>query len=308
MPHKIEGQETMELDDNSVLNFIKKSVIQDGGQSDSETQLHSKVTVIGVGQVGMACAFSMLVQHVARELVLIDVVEDKLKGECMDLQHGLPFIKNCTIKAGTDYALTANSDIVVITAGARQRDGESRLALVERNVEIFRGVVAKIVKYSPNCTILVVSNPVDVMTFVTWKLSGFPKERIIGSGTNLDSARFKFLLSERLNVAPISCHGWIIGEHGDSSVAVWSGANIAGVKLCSINPKIGTKDDPEDWASIHKQVGIHGVQQEVFLSLPAVIGRNGVTDIIRQTLTDEERQRLQKSAENIYQVQKQLKL
>ncbi|EPB67341.1 lactate/malate dehydrogenase, NAD binding domain protein [Ancylostoma ceylanicum] len=153
------------------------------------TSAHGKVTVVGVGQVGMACAYSILQQNIANEICLVDVVADKLKGEMMDLQHGLAFTRHCVVKADTDYAITAGSKVCVITAGARQREGETRLALVQRNVEIFKGIVPQLVKYSPNTIIMVVSNPVDVLTYVTWKISGLPKERVFGSGTNLDSAR-----------------------------------------------------------------------------------------------------------------------
>lgn len=223
----------------------------------------------------------------------MDVVADKLQGEMMDLQHGLPFVGPCKIKASTDYAITKDSKICVVTAGARQREGESRLSLVQRNVEILKGMIPKLVQYSPDTILLIVSNPgnnhcckyvariskslitVDILTYVAWKLSGLPKERVIGSGTNLDSARFRFLMSKNLNIAPSSCHGWIIGEHGDSSgerrfvmlliliisddksffpVAVWSGVNVAGVNLKDINPHIGEEGDPENWRALHKKV------------------------------------------------------
>ncbi|KAF4529755.1 hypothetical protein B566_EDAN018035, partial [Ephemera danica] len=116
-----------------------------------------------------------------------------------------------------DYSITAGSRICIVTAGARQREGESRLNLVQRNTDIFKGIIPQLVKYSPETILLIVSNPVDVLTYVAWKLSGLPKNRVIGSGTNLDSSRFRFLMSQRLSVAPSSCHGWIIGEHGDTS-------------------------------------------------------------------------------------------
>jgi len=213
-----------------------------------------KVTVVGVGQVGMACAFSILNQELARELVLVDCEENKLKGEMMDLQHGVSFLTNTKINASTDYKITAGSKVCLITAGARQREGETRLDLVHKNVEIFKSIIPQLVKYSPNCIILVVSNPVDILTYVAWKLSGFSEHRVIGSGTNLDSSRFRFLLSERLHVAPSSCHGWIIGEHGDSSVPVWSSTNVAGVRIRDLNPAMGKIDDHEDWNDIHRQV------------------------------------------------------
>ncbi|XP_046996309.1 L-lactate dehydrogenase-like isoform X1 [Schistocerca americana] len=311
----------------------------------------NKVTVVGVGQVGMACAFSILTQHVASEIALVDVVADKLKGEMMDLQHGLTFMKTGKIVAGTDYAVTAGSRLCIVTAGARQKEGESRLDLVQRNTDIFKGIIPNLVKHSPNTILLVVSNPVDILTYVAWKLSGLPKNRVIGSGTNLDSSRFRFLMSQRLNVAPASCHGWIIGEHGDTSVPVWSGVNVAGVRLRDLNPNVGTVADKENWEQLHQQVvqsayeviklkgytswaiglsvaalaqsilrnahvvhavstlvnGYHGISKDVFLSLPCVLGENGVTHIVKQPLTAEETAMLNKSADLMFDVQTGLK-
>ncbi|XGW13029.1 hypothetical protein V3C99_013570 [Haemonchus contortus] len=312
------------------------------------TTPHGKVTVVGVGQVGMACAYSILQQNIANEICLVDVVADKLKGEMMDLQHGLAFTRPCIVKADTDYSITAGSKICVITAGARQREGETRLSLVQRNVEIFKGIIPNLVKYSPDTILMVVSNPVDVLTYVTWKISGLPKERVFGSGTNLDSARFRFLLSEKLHIAPSSCHGWIIGEHGDSSVAVWSGVNVAGVTLSNVKPEIGGSEDDEHWEQeIHKKVvesayeiiklkgytswaiglsvakivqaimansrnvfalstnvkGFHGIENEVYLSLPVVLGSNGITHVVKQNLNEGEVQKLHKSAEALLAVQ-----
>lgn len=222
--------------------------------ADSVARSGNKVTIVGVGQVGMACAFSVLTQNVTAEIALIDVAADKLVGEMMDLQHGSAFCKNAKISASTDYKVTAGSRLCIVTAGARQRVGESRLELVQRNTDIFKGIIPKLVEHSPDTILLIVSNPVDILTYVAWKLSGLPKNRVIGSGTNLDSSRFRFLMSQRLGVAPTSCHGWIIGEHGDSSVPVWSGVNIAGVRLREVNPAIGTDADPEKWSDLHKDV------------------------------------------------------
>ncbi|XP_068170018.1 L-lactate dehydrogenase B-B chain isoform X1 [Antennarius striatus] len=214
----------------------------------------NKVTVVGVGQVGMACAVSILLRELADELALVDVIEDKLKGEMMDLQHGSLFLKTPKIVADKDYSVTANSRIVVVTAGVRQQEGETRLNLVQRNVNIFKHIIPQIIRYSPDCIIIVVSNPVDVLTYVTWKLSGLPKHRIIGSGTNLDSARFRFLIADKLGVHASSFNGWILGEHGDTSVPVWSGTNVAGVSLQTLNPNIGTDCDDENWKETHKRV------------------------------------------------------
>nr|XP_020477115.1 L-lactate dehydrogenase C chain isoform X2 [Monopterus albus] len=214
----------------------------------------NKVTVVGVGQVGMACAVSILLRELADELALVDVMEDKLKGEMMDLKHGSLFLRTPKIVADKDYSVTVNSRIVVVTAGVRQQEGESRLNLVQRNVNIFRHIIPQIVRYSPDCIIVVVSNPVDVLTYVTWKLSGLPKHRIIGSGTNLDSARFRFLIADKLGIHPSSFNGWILGEHGDTSVPVWSGTNVAGVNLQTLNPDIGTNCDSENWKETHRMV------------------------------------------------------
>ncbi|XP_007474099.3 L-lactate dehydrogenase A chain-like [Monodelphis domestica] len=172
----------------------------------------------------------------------------------MDLQHGSLFLKTPKIVSSKDYAVTANSKLVVITAGARQQEGESWLNFVQRNVNIFKFIIPNIVKYSPNCKLLVVSNPVDILTYVAWKLSGFPKNRVIGSGCNLDSARFRYLMGEKLGIHSSSCHGWILGEHGDSSVPVWSGVNVAGVSLKSLHPALRTDSDSEQWKDVHKQV------------------------------------------------------
>nr|WOE90269.1 L-lactate dehydrogenase-like protein [Scolopendra mutilans] len=312
----------------------------------------TKVTIVGVGQVGMACAFSILTQGIASEIALVDMVPDKLRGEMLDMQHGLTFLRNIKIEASTDYAITMGSKIVIITAGARQLEGESRLNLVQRNVNILKAIIPNLVKQSPDAIFLVVSNPVDILTYVTWKISGLPKHRVIGSGTNLDSSRFRFLMSEKLNVAPSSCHGWIIGEHGDSSVPVWSGVNVAGVRLQDVNPKLGQADDPENWGELHKKVvesayeiikckgytswgigisvstlvnailrnlrsvyavssyakGFHGIDKDVFLSLPCIVGESGINDVIVQTLNPDEVSALQKSADTLHEVQSGLTL
>ncbi|KAL3061814.1 hypothetical protein OYC64_009865 [Pagothenia borchgrevinki] len=311
----------------------------------------NKVTVVGVGMVGMASAISILLKDLCDELAMVDVMEDKLKGEVMDLQHGSLFLKT-KIVGDKDYSVTANSKVVVVTAGARQQEGESRLNLVQRNVNIFKFIIPNIVKYSPNCILMVVSNPVDILTYVAWKLSGFPRHRVIGSGTNLDSARFRHLIGEKLHLHPSSCHAWIVGEHGDSSVPVWSGVNVAGVSLQGLNPQMGTEGDGENWKAIHKEVvdgayeviklkgytswaigmsvadlvesiiknmhkvhpvstlvqGMHGVKDEVFLSVPCVLGNSGLTDVIHMTLKAEEEKQVQKSAETLWGVQKELTL
>ncbi|VEN56032.1 unnamed protein product [Callosobruchus maculatus] len=199
--------------ENTVANLLYET-------QKPDEQLDDKVTVVGTGAVGMACAFSILSQSISNNLVLIGQDEDKLEGEMMDLQHGSLFLQDPTIKASTDYAMSAGSRVCVITAGVRQDKGETRIDLLQRNADLLKVIVPKIVKYSPDSVLIIVTNPCDVLSYVAWKVSGLPMTRIIGSGTNLDTSRFRFLIADRLNIAPASVHAWIIGEHGDSSVAV----------------------------------------------------------------------------------------
>ncbi|VDD77548.1 unnamed protein product [Mesocestoides corti] len=215
---------------------------------------NTKISVVGVGSVGMAAAFAIMLKSVSDTLVLYDIVEDKCNGEVMDLEQSSQYIESCNVVGGTDITKTANSDIVVITAGARQAVGESRLNLVQRNVDIFKNLIPALVEQSPNSILVVVSNPVDVMTYVTWKLSGFPKNRVLGSGTMLDTARFRHILGRKLNVNSSSVHGYIVGEHGDSSVPVWSKVTIGGLNLLEAYPKLGQSDDPDDFQAVHKAV------------------------------------------------------
>ena len=150
--------------------------------------------------MGMAIAQTILTQDVADELVLIDAMADRLRGEMLDLQHAAAFLPRTKIHASVDYELTFGSDLCIVTAGARQVPGESRLNLLQRNVALFRNIIPPLARYSPETILLVVSNPVDVLTYVAWKLSGFPSNRVIGSGTNLDSSRFRFLIADHLDV------------------------------------------------------------------------------------------------------------
>nr|XP_020765935.1 L-lactate dehydrogenase B chain-like isoform X2 [Odocoileus virginianus texanus] len=260
---------------------------------------NNKITAVGVGQVGMACAISILGKSLTDELALMDVLEDKLKGEMMDLQHGSLFLQTPKIVSDKDYSVTT----------------------------------------------------MDILTYVTWKLSGSPKHHVIGSGCNLDSARFHHLMAEKLGIHPSSCHGWILGEHGDSSVAVWSEVNVAGISLQELNPEMGTDNDSENWKEVHKMVvesayeviklkgytnwaiglsvadlmesmlknlsrihpvstmvkGMYGIENEVFLSLPCILNAQGLTSVINQKLKDEEVAQLKKSADTLWGIQKNLK-
>ncbi|MBE6721440.1 L-lactate dehydrogenase [Caproicibacterium amylolyticum] len=189
-----------------------------------------KCAMIGCGFVGASSAFSLVESGLFTDLVLIDANHDKAEGEAMDLSHGLAFTQPMEIIAG-DYADLKDCGIIIISAGAGQKPGETRMDLVHKNVAIFKQIIPQIVKYNQEAILLVVANPVDILTWVTWKLSGFPAERVIGSGTVLDTARLKYLLGRHLDVDPRSVHAFIVGEHGDSELAVWSSANVSGVPL-----------------------------------------------------------------------------
>ena len=190
----------------------------------------SKVAVVGTGNVGSTFAFSLAISGVAREIVLIDRNEGLAKGECMDLSHGASFVQPVEIYA-TGYEGCEGADVVVITAGVKQKPGETRIELVQRNSEILKDIIPKIAKYARDAILLVVSNPVDILTYIALKISGFPPNKIMGSGTVLDSSRFRYLISKHCHVDPRNVHAYIIGEHGDTELPVWSNANIGGMVL-----------------------------------------------------------------------------
>ena len=212
-----------------------------------------KAAIIGCGFVGASTAFSLMHQGLFSELVLIDVNEEKARGEAMDLSHGLPFTKPMEIKAG-GYEDIADCAMIIITAGANQKPGETRLDLVHKNVEIYKSIIPKIVEKNQEATLLIVSNPVDIMTYVALKLSGYPSHKVIGSGTVLDTARLKYLLSRHLDVDSRSIHAFIIGEHGDSELAVWSAANVSGIPLNHFCELRGYFDHMESMDRIYQSV------------------------------------------------------
>lgn len=195
----------------------------------------SKVVIIGAGLVGSTFAYSLMINGVVSEIVMLDVNQERLAGEVMDLNHGISFVRPVTVRAGS-YNDCGDADVIVITAGASQKPGESRIDLLVRNTAIFKDIIDKIKAAGSKAIILVATNPVDIMTYITYKLSGFPAQRVIGSGTVLDSSRFRYLLSTHCNVDPSNIHAYIIGEHGDTEVPVWSLANIAGIRFVEYCP------------------------------------------------------------------------
>ncbi len=189
-----------------------------------------KAAIIGCGFVGASIAFTLMQRSVFSELVLIDTNRQRAEGEALDISHGLPYSAPMEIYAG-GYDDIVDAALIIITAGANQKEGETRLDLIDRNLKIFSNIIPQIKKRNCKGILLIVSNPVDILTYAAIKMSGFPPERVIGSGTVLDTARLKYLLSRQLDVDARSVHGVIIGEHGDSELAVWSGANISGIDL-----------------------------------------------------------------------------
>ena len=212
-----------------------------------------KCGIIGCGDVGASTAFALMQSRLFNDMVLIDVNQAKAEGEAMDISHSLPFNKPMDIYQG-DYSDLKDAGIIIITAGAAQKPNETRLDLVHKNVGIFKSIIPEIMKYNQDAILLVVSNPVDILTWVTLKLSDLPAERVIGSGTVLDTGRLKYLVGKHLDVDPRSVHSYIIGEHGDSEVAVWSSASIGSVLIDDFCEMRGHKAHPETRARIAEEV------------------------------------------------------
>jgi len=315
-----------------------KKKIDKINQKESSAWKSRKVAIVGAGAVGATFAYAMAQNGSADEICLIDLNEDLCKGQVLDLSHGLPFYPTINIYAGTeeDYA---DADVIVITAGAAQKKGETRLDLLKKNGAIIEGIVDQITAQNSKATIVLVTNPVDILTKIALERSGWDRSRVIGSGTVLDSSRFKYLLSEFFDVYVGSIHAYILGEHGDSEFAAWSMANISGVQLDEYSKQLGIKDWPEKKKEIELEVrdsayhiidykgatnfgvGLALVQivgailknqrrvltvsyhlegeydiNDICLATPCLISQNGVASIIGTELTDEEQNKLVRSA------------
>ncbi len=190
----------------------------------------NKISIIGSGFVGSTTAFAIMDAGLVSDIVLVDINHDKSEAEAMDLTHGAAFVKTVNITAGI-LEDTVGSDLIIITAGIGPKPGESRLDILNKNIPIFKDIVPKLAQYSPDALFLVVSNPVDILTYITYKFSGFPSHRVIGSGTVLDTSRFKSILSKQFSIDARNIHAYIIGEHGDSEIAAWSTIKIAGMSI-----------------------------------------------------------------------------
>ena len=295
-----------------------------------------KAAIVGCGFVGSSSAFSLMQSGLFSELVLIDSHNERAEGEALDIAHGMPLARPMQIYAG-NYDDIQDAAITVITAGANQKPGETRLDLVRKNAEIFKSIVPNFTNY--HGIILVVANPVDILTYIAIKLSGLPANRVIGSGTVLDTARLKYLLGEHLGVDSRSVHAYIIGEHGDSEFAAWSSANVSGVPLMDFCEMRGHTNHYEARLAIESGVrnsayeiikrkhatyygiamsvkriceaiirdeksvlpvsslmhGLCGIN-DVALSMPAIVCKNGIEDLVPIRLSDEEQQKLCESA------------
>lgn len=212
-----------------------------------------KIAVIGCGFVGSATAFALMQSGLCSEIVLLDVDKDKAEGEAMDITHGTPFAGRMKIYAG-DYDDIMDAAIIVITAGANQKDGETRLDLVKKNQKVFQSIIPEISKRKYEGILLIVANPVDILTYTALQLSGFEEHRVIGSGTVLDSARFRYLLGEHLDVDSRSVQAFIIGEHGDSEIVAWSSVNVSGIPVNDFCEMRGHYDHEDAMKSIANDV------------------------------------------------------
>ena len=230
----------------------------------------NKVSIIGTGSVGSTIAYTLTVIGLDSEIVMIDINNEKALGEALDIRQGTPFCGACSIYAG-DYRDAVNSDIVIVTSGIARKPGQSRLELAQTNVNITKQIIPEITKYAPDATYIIVSNPVDILTYTFYKMSGLPENRIIGSGTILDTARLRSRLSEYYNINQSNVHAYVFGEHGDSSFIPWSVANISNVPIKECKKLITTPgiNTPElDFGEIEQYVRKSGAR---------VIARKGAT-------------------------------
>ena len=213
-----------------------------------------KVMLIGCGMVGMSYAYALLNQNIVDELVLVDVNKEKAMGEAMDLNHGLAFAASSMKIYAGDYGDARDADLVVIAAGVNQQPGESRIDLLSRNTAVFRSIIEPVVDSGFNGIFLIATNPVDIMSQITLRLSGFSPDRVIGSGTTLDSARLRYLVGKKLSVDPRNIHAYVIGEHGESEFVPWSQAHVATVSLDELRLKHPEKSAELDMTEIESEV------------------------------------------------------
>ena len=309
-----------------------------------------KAAIIGCGFVGSASAFSLMQSGLFSELVLIDANREKAEGEALDIAHGIPFSRQMKIYAG-DYDDIMDSAVIIVTAGANQKPEETRLDLVHKNVNIFKSIIPEVAKRDYQGILLIVANPVDILTYTALKLSGMPENRVIGSGTVLDTARLKYRLGEHLSVDSRSVHAFIVGEHGDSEIAVFSSANVSGIPLNRFCEMRGHFEHEAATRRIAEEVknsayeiiakkhatyygiamsvkriceaivrdeksilpvssmmhGEYGIS-DVALSMPAIVGKDGVETRVPISISEEEEAKLKESADTLKKVIEGLEL
>lgn len=299
----------------------------------------SKISIIGAGAIGATTAFALLQKEVAREIVINDINQEKALGEVLDLMHGSSLSSPCNVTLGS-LEDTKDSDLIIITAGVAQKPGETRLDLVDRNYKIFKSFVPTLAKLSPNSILLVVSNPVDILSYITYKLSGFPKERVIGSGTVLDTTRLRSLLGKYFGVDGRIVQGYVLGEHGDSEFVPWSSLTIGNIPIKDFSEQLSIEwdeatekviaDDVKNAAyevinrkgatafsvaavltriveaflkdektilSVSTLLNDYYGVSNTYLSVPTIVGRNGVEKVLNIKFSDEEKEKFIKSAD-----------
>jgi L-lactate dehydrogenase len=230
----------------------------------------NKITIIGSGSVGSTIAYTLSVQGICSEIVLIDIAHEKAMGEALDIRQGLPFCNPCSVYAGT-YEDAKDSDIVIITSGVARKPGQTRLELAQTNINVLRSIMPQITKNAPDSIYLLVSNPVDILTYVFCKESGIPENRIIGSGTILDTARLRSRLSEYYSISQKNVHAYVFGEHGDSSFVPWSLANVSNVPVGNCDESFGQRSD------MLPSLDLEEVENYVRKTAGVVIERKGAT-------------------------------
>ena len=303
--------------------------------------MKNKVIIIGCGNVGMSYAYALLNQRTnVNELVLIDLDKDKITGEVMDLNHCLAFAPSkIDIKVGS-YEDCSDANLIVIAAGANQKPGETRMDLINKNAAIFKDIIANIMSHGFNGIFLVATNPLDVMTYITFKYSGLPKNRVIGSGTTLDTARLRYMIGEKLNINPKNVHAYVIGEHGDSEFVPYSSATIGlknisnflneeelsnivddvrnaayeiidkkgatyyGIGMCLVRITNAILSDENSIIT----VSTFDEENNIYIGLPSILNKTGISETIYPNLTKKEKEELQHSVDTIKEAIDNLKL
>ncbi len=316
-------------------------------RGEKTINLKPKIAIIGCGNVGTRFAYVLTIKGLARQIVMVDIDRKRVEGEVMDISHGAPYVSPVKIDAG-DYPDIKDSDIVVVTAGRNQRPNETRIDLIKGNLHLYEKIIPEIMDFAPSAKFLIVSNPVDILSYAAFKISGKSENEVFGAGTVLDTARFKYLLGKKCNVNPQNVHAYILGEHGDSEFAVWSSAMIGGMLIKDYCVMCDNKEfcnKEEELSQIFEEVrnsayeiikrkgetsygiGLALAQiiqailndentilpvstlirdflgiNNVYLGLPAIINKSGVSQVLKIALNKKEEENFKKSAQKLRNV------